>query len=373
MGFSPSLTVAITVAVFLTVADASVSSRSLVKVSPLSISQRQPLHVRRQAITEYTWEPKPLLHTGRWHRTDEKRREGWIVETMASAMEMKPDGVPSIKPRETPLPKKQMIAVYAAQVCEALQITFLYPFLVNMVEDFRVAKTTIEVSKYVGALGVSMHDLSSLFTAETCVIIAFVGASFSAAQLFSSFLWGRLSDKIGRKKSIIIGISGTILSLVMFGTASTFQGALLARIFCGLTNGNIGVLKSFVTEITDGTNRVKAFAYISIAWGIGAILGPLIASIYDYDSGGYLSNPVTAFPTLFGGFGLFRQSPYLLPCIVTIGFQSVSLAVVSMLMKDPGSNDSQHPMRVDDAKILAAASAVSKPYLRDPLLDPELG
>lgn len=68
-------------------------------------------------------------------------------------------------------------------------------------------------------------------------------AAFSLAEALSGMFWGSLSDRIGRKKVVILGSCGTVLSLLIVGFAPTFWIALLGRIIGGLLNGNMGVIQ----------------------------------------------------------------------------------------------------------------------------------
>jgi MFS family permease len=81
-----------------------------------------------------------------------------------------------------------------------------------------------------------------------------LAASFCGAQFFSSVLWGKISDKYGRKPAIIIGTFGTIFGMLIFGTAKSYGQAVFGRILSGLLSGNLGVMESFLTEFTDDSN-----------------------------------------------------------------------------------------------------------------------
>lgn len=82
---------------------------------------------------------------------------------------------------------------------------------------------------------------------------------FQAAQVFTSFLLGRLSDFIGRKPILVLGnIAGT-LSMLAFGLAGTYNGAATARFVGGLLNGVIGYVQCFsvggIEKMTNGSGR----------------------------------------------------------------------------------------------------------------------
>jgi MFS family permease len=85
--------------------------------------------------------------------------------------------------------------------------------------------------------------------------------------------WGRLSDQIGRKPVILVGLLGLTLSMLFFGLSRTFPALVASRSLVGLLNGNVGVLKSMMGEITDETNVAQGFAFIPIVWSGGATIG----------------------------------------------------------------------------------------------------
>jgi MFS family permease len=211
----------------------------------------------------------------------------------------------------TPLPSGQVIIVICVQTCESMNINVLFPFLAFMVEDF--GYTGHQIGYYAGVLA----------------------ASFCAAQLTSSYLWGWLSDNYGRKPALFFGTFGTGFGMLMFGLAPTFEVAVLGRFASGILSGNLGVLKSFLSEITDGTNRGKGFSYLNVAWSVGSILGPLL--------GGFLCYPVQKYPHIFEEMhmlqSLFLARPFLLPCLVCVSgnlFTSVCIALCMVETRQGG-------------------------------------
>jgi len=74
-------------------------------------------------------------------------------------------------------------------------------------------------------------------------------AAFSLAEAMTGLFWGSISDRIGRKKVLLIGSAGTLLSLVILGFADSFWIALIGRIMGGSLNGNIGVIYTMVGEL----------------------------------------------------------------------------------------------------------------------------
>ena len=70
-----------------------------------------------------------------------------------------------------------------------------------------------------------------------------LAASFCTAQFISSPLWGWLSDRLGRRRTLLLGVTGACIAILVFGTATTFTQALIGRMLAGALNGNVGVLK----------------------------------------------------------------------------------------------------------------------------------
>lgn len=64
--------------------------------------------------------------------------------------------------------------------------------------------------------------------------------------------------------------------MMVFGLSKTYTQAMLGRIIAGFLNGNLGVVKTFLTEVTDDTNRSYGFSLISLAWSTGTVVAPVI-------------------------------------------------------------------------------------------------
>jgi hypothetical protein len=78
-----------------------------------------------------------------------------------------------------------------------------------------------------------------------------IQAAFPAAQLLTAVLWGRAADTdwIGRKRVLLIGLFGTCFSCLGFGFSKTFVQAMIYRVLGGALNGNVGVMRTMISEI----------------------------------------------------------------------------------------------------------------------------
>ena len=76
-------------------------------------------------------------------------------------------------------------------------------------------------------------------------------ASFAAAQFLTAVWWGRAADTpwIGRKRVLLIGLFGTFLACIGIGFSTSFGLVLFCRIMAGFLNGNVGVMRTMISEI----------------------------------------------------------------------------------------------------------------------------
>ena len=85
--------------------------------------------------------------------------------------------------------------------------------------------------------------------------------------------WGRASDRFGRKPILLAGLCGLTISMLGFGLSTTYWTLVLSRCAAGALNGNVGVTKSMMAELTDESNRAQGFAYMPLIWVLGSTIG----------------------------------------------------------------------------------------------------
>ena len=116
--------------------------------------------------------------------------------------------------------------------------------------------------------------------------IGAIFASFSAMQFIFSPIWGRLSDRHGRRPILLISTAGAALSYVLFAIGSGFENhtaalwaLLISRMAAGICGGNITVAQAYIADITLPENRSKRMALIGVAFGLGFVIGPALGGI----------------------------------------------------------------------------------------------
>jgi DHA1 family tetracycline resistance protein-like MFS transporter len=109
--------------------------------------------------------------------------------------------------------------------------------------------------------------------------IGLLYAAYPMCQLVSGPILGRLSDRHGRRPVLIVSQAGTALSFLILGLSSDFTVMLLARMLDGASGGNILVAQAYVADVTTPENRSRGLGLIGMAFGLGFVLGPLLAGL----------------------------------------------------------------------------------------------
>ena len=124
---------------------------------------------------------------------------------------------------------------------------------------------------------------------ETGLVLGLLMASFSAMQFVFSPLWGRLSDRIGRRPVLIIGLTGSVVFYTLFGLASVMRSLVLlfvARIGAGIAGATISTAQAYIADSTTLEKRPKGMALIGMAFGMGFTFGPLFGFLAVPSQGG---------------------------------------------------------------------------------------
>jgi MFS family permease len=206
---------------------------------------------------------------------------------------------------KTPLPWRQFSIILFLQLTEPITAQAIAPFAPQLIRD----------------VGVTHGDES-----RVGYFVGIMYSVFYVAQALTTLQWNRLSDHVGRKPVILTGLFGISATMFSFGLSKTFWGLIVSRVLCGALNGNSGVIKSMMIDITDSSNIAQAFGFLPLPWMTGNTLGPLI--------GGSLSHPVDRFPRLFGQSTFLKTHPYFLACAGPALFTALAWLVTYTLLQE---------------------------------------
>lgn len=124
---------------------------------------------------------------------------------------------------------------------------------------------------------------------------ALLGALVATDSLLTFLVapaWGRLSDRIGRRPVLLVGLAGSVVSYIIFGLAGSFLALVLSRIVSGATGATIHVAQAYLADVTPPERRSHAMGMIGAAFGLGFTIGPAIggsASAYGDALPGFIA------------------------------------------------------------------------------------
>jgi len=109
-------------------------------------------------------------------------------------------------------------------------------------------------------------------------ISGIIVAAFTVAQLLSAPLWGRFSDRVGRRPTLLIALAASGIAYLIFGFATSLWLLFLSRIVQGAGGGTVGVIQAYVADSTDPKDRARALGWLSATTNLGVALGPVLGS-----------------------------------------------------------------------------------------------
>lgn len=136
-------------------------------------------------------------------------------------------------------------------------------------------------------------------------------AIYSFMQFLISPLWGRLSDRIGRRPVLMVSILGTALSMVFLGFAKSLEWLFIGRLLAGVCAANISTAYAYISDVTTEENRAKGMGAVGAAFGLGFIFGPAI------------------------GGALASHQNYALPMFFAAGLSAVNLVFAYFKLEEP--------------------------------------
>jgi DHA1 family tetracycline resistance protein-like MFS transporter len=159
--------------------------------------------------------------------------------------------VPSYSPEKQPAQQQaSLLPIFLIVLVDVLGLSIVLPLLAVYAETF-------------GA------------TAQTAALLIPV---YSACQAVAGPMLGALSDRVGRRRVLLLSQTGTLIGFLCIASAHSLALIFIGRILDGLTAGNLSVAQAYIADNTDKKNRARSLALIGIAFGFGFLLGPALTA-----------------------------------------------------------------------------------------------
>ena len=154
----------------------------------------------------------------------------------------------------------------AQQIEEKLDFKRVLPIIVIVLVDLIGLSIIIPILPYFAAR----------FSARP-IVIGILQATYPLMQFIGAPILGRLSDRFGRKPILIASQIGTLAGFVLLGFANTLTLLFLSRIIDGLSGANMSTAQAAMADSTSERNRTQGLGLLGAAFGVGFVLGPMIA------------------------------------------------------------------------------------------------
>lgn len=177
-------------------------------------------------------------------------------------------------------------------------------------------------------------------------------SSFSVMQFIFTPIWGKLSDRVGRRPLILLSLIGSAISYLFFGAAPTLTILFISRVASGiLSSASLPTAQAYIADSTTPEKRSGGMALIGAAFGLGFAMGPVISGIVS-------QHPV---------FGI---TPLAMPAYAAAALCAVNFVFALFLLPE-SLKDRSNARKIDLSELLNVFPSIAR-YMRDPVAGPPL-
>jgi len=138
-------------------------------------------------------------------------------------------------------------------------------------------------------------------------LIGLLFTSYSIMQFLFAPLWGKLSDRHGRRPLILLSLAGSCIGFLIFGMADRLTFLFIGRMIAGIAGAIIPTTNAYIADLTTPETRAKGMGLIGVAFGLGFILGPSIGGLlapYGYEKAPLVASALAGLNLIFAYFKL---------------------------------------------------------------------
>lgn len=173
------------------------------------------------------------------------------------------------------------------------------------------------------------------------VMIGFLGTAYPLMQFIGAPLLGGLSDRFGRKPVLLVSQIGTLIGFLVLGLANNLIMIFIARVIDGLSGANIAAAQAAITDSTNEKTRAQGLGLLGAAFGLGFIIGPIIA---------------------FVSLGL-SQNNYHVPAFVAAAFSATSILLTAFWFTETLPVEKRGAKKKDGNILVNLSRAIGKPVI----------
>lgn len=176
-----------------------------------------------------------------------------IAEAVEPASQLPSTNGVHAEDENAPLPKVQIFLLCYARIIEPIAFFSIFPYINDMIE-------------HVGGLE----------KADVGFYTGLIESLFSFTQMCVMILWGRASDRYGRKPVLVLSLVGMAIASAMFGMSRSIAQMIVTRCFAGVFAGTVVTLRAMFAEVSTKRTQAKAFSYFAFGGNLGITVGPLL-------------------------------------------------------------------------------------------------
>lgn len=124
-----------------------------------------------------------------------------------------------------------------------------------------------------------VQKLSKTGVSDAALWVGVLSMTFAATQFFAAPVLGQMSDRFGRRKLILISLTGSAANYLLLAFAPSLAWLFLGRLLAGATSGNVSAASAYIADITPPEQRAQRFGMLGASFGLGFTLGPTLGGL----------------------------------------------------------------------------------------------
>lgn len=178
---------------------------------------------------------------------------------------------------ENTKPRSVLGIAFLTVFLDVVGFSIIFPFFPAMLEHYLAVEGP---ASWFGRLAAELTELTARDEFASLVLFGgALGSIYSVLQFLFAPVWGGLSDRIGRRPTLLVTLTGTLAGYALWVFSGSIALLILARLIGGIAAGNISTATAVVADTTEGRDRAKGMGIIGVAIGLGFIGGPAIGGI----------------------------------------------------------------------------------------------